>query len=97
MSTKWGEHAVLRHDNLAIELWVHVSRLPMLHLDRDQWKHLFVMLNISSSYHYSHCHMSFHLHKTTSTLLECGGIFVLIGCSDAPYNISQSQGEKGNK
>ena len=35
MSPKMGDHAVLGHDNLATELWVHVSRLLMLHLDRD--------------------------------------------------------------
>ena len=35
---------VLEHYILAMELWVHVSRLPMLHLDRDQWKHF--ILNI---------------------------------------------------
>ena len=23
---------------MAMELWVHVSRLPMLHLDKDRWK-----------------------------------------------------------
>ena len=34
MSQKWGEYAVLRHCELATELWVHVSRLLMLHLDR---------------------------------------------------------------
>ena len=39
MSQKWGEHAVLRHDSVAAELWAHVSRLPVLHLDRDWWKH----------------------------------------------------------
>ena len=32
----------------------------------------FLCLNIFTSHHY--CHMSFHLHKTTSTLLECAGI-----------------------
>ena len=35
---------VLEHYILAMELWVHVSRLPMPHLDRDQWKHF--ILNI---------------------------------------------------
>ena len=35
---------VLEHYILAMELWVHVSRLPMLDLDRDQWKHF--ILNI---------------------------------------------------
>ena len=35
---------VLEHYVLATELWVHVSRLPMLHLDRGQWKHF--ILNI---------------------------------------------------
>ena len=35
---KQGEHAVLGHDNLAMELWVHVSRLPVPHLDKDRRK-----------------------------------------------------------
>ena len=39
---------VLEHYILAMELWVHVSRLPVLHLDRDQWKHF--ILNILFSY-----------------------------------------------
>ena len=34
----------LEHYVLAMELWVHVSRLAMLQLDRDQWKHF--ILNI---------------------------------------------------
>ena len=41
---KQGGHAVLEHYVLATELWVHVSRLPMLHLDNDQWKNF--ILNI---------------------------------------------------
>ena len=41
---KQGGHAVLEHYILATELWVHVSRLPMPHLDSDQWKHF--ILNI---------------------------------------------------
>ena len=41
---KTGGHAVLEHYILAVELRVHVSRLPMPHLDRDQWKHF--ILNI---------------------------------------------------
>ena len=35
---------VLEHYILATELWVHVSRLPVPHLDSDQWKHF--ILNI---------------------------------------------------
>ena len=35
---------VLEHYILVMELRVHVSRLPMLHWDRDQWKHF--ILNI---------------------------------------------------
>ena len=31
-------------------------------------------LTFVSFHHYSHCHMSFHLHKTTSTLPERAGI-----------------------
>ena len=27
-----------------MELWVHVSRLPMLHLDSDQWKHFILSI-----------------------------------------------------
>ena len=36
---KQGGHAVLKHYILAMELWLHVSRLLMQHLDSDQWKH----------------------------------------------------------
>ena len=35
---------VLEQYVLAMELWVHVSRLPMPHLDRDQWKHSFMWI-----------------------------------------------------
>ena len=35
---KQGGHAVLEHYVLAMELWVHVSRLLMPHPDRDKWK-----------------------------------------------------------
>ena len=31
---------VLEQYVLATELWVHVSRLLVPHLDRDRWKHL---------------------------------------------------------
>ena len=31
----------LEHHILATELWVNVSRLLVLHLDRDQWKHCY--------------------------------------------------------
>ena len=41
---KQGGHAVLEHYVLAMELWVHVSRLPVPHVDSDQWKHF--ILNI---------------------------------------------------
>ena len=38
---------VLEHYILAMELWVHVSRLLMLHLDRDQWKYSFMWMGCS--------------------------------------------------
>ena len=41
---KQGGYAVLKHYILATELWVHFSKLPMPHLDSDQWKHF--ILNI---------------------------------------------------
>ena len=33
---------IIEHHVWETELWVHVSRLLMLHLDRDQWKHTWV-------------------------------------------------------
>ena len=42
---KQGGHAVLKHYILTMELWVHVSRLPMPDLDSDQWKH-FILNNL---------------------------------------------------
>ena len=40
------------------------------------------MPNISSFHHYPHWHMSFHMHKTASTLAKHAGIFVWMGCSE---------------
>ena len=52
MSKKQGEHAVLGHDNKAMELWVHVSRLPVPHPDKDRWK-CTMITNYSSIFQYA--------------------------------------------
>ena len=57
------------------KLWVHVSRLPVLHPDRDQWKHTEAntkYLMISSFHCHSHRALStFHYKSSNTSSLTC--------------------------
>ena len=64
-------------------------RAPCATPGQDGWKHCLCLT-------FSHCHGSFHLHKTMSMLPECAGIFVLMGCFE-PLTISPKVKEKGKK
>ena len=54
-------------------------------------------LTFLSFHHYPHRHMSLHMHKTTSKLAKCAGIFVWMGCLEPLTISSQGQGENNKK
>ena len=69
MSTKLGKHAGLRHDILGYGIMGACYQAP--HATPGQRPmETFLSLTIFSFHHYPHCHMSLHMHKTTSTLVK---------------------------
>ena len=94
---------VLEHYVLATELWVHVSRLPMLHLDKTDgntvlcgwaiWSlsqypmETLLCLTFLSFHHYPHQHMSFHTSQNCQHIGRTCWPFCVDGLFGARYNI----------